>query len=64
MLSRPFEQTRWHAIVITTLFWGGGDGKYQVSRILHPIVGCPQSDLRPVDLPGEMEPVLTRTFWL
>ena len=36
MLSRPFEQTRWHAIVITTLFLGGGGGKYQVSRIFAP----------------------------
>ena len=36
MLNRSFEQTRWHAIAITTLFWGGGGSKYQVSRIFAP----------------------------
>ena len=39
ILSRLFEKTRWHAIIITTLFWGGGvegGSKYQVSRIFAP----------------------------
>ena len=40
MLSRPFEQTRWHAIVITTLFWGGGEGAANIKsqEFLHLIV--------------------------
>ena len=41
MLSRPFEQTWWHAIVITTLFWGGGEGAANIKsqEFLHLIVG-------------------------
>ena len=45
MLSRPFKQTWWHSIVITTLFWGGrGAPNIKSQEFLHRIVGVHRGD--------------------